>query len=243
MMPCKISKHFYKVYGHHLCIFVVAAKKGSYVAQVGLELPVLLRIIFPCARITRTYYPTQQGLFEKRLSMCVNSWVQDILLLKPSDEVKGMKYRHMSPTLMTLPMYIIVSKSFILPNIICRAWNDLLCCIVQQIMMRKKCKCLFQHRCISPPPPNTFHPYLIDSMETKGQLYRHICNKLKFLVCLKQQFASEKKQKNLEISLIIMTDITREYDGDCNASLLSLLTPLERNNIFMLFRFAIYLET
>lgn len=99
---------------------------------------------------------------------------------------------------------------------------------------------------------NTFNPHLIDSMETEGQLYRHICNKLKFLVCLKQQFASEKTE-TLESSLImtdvtseltlIMTDMTRECDRDCNVSVLSLLTPLERNDIFMLFRFPIYSET
>lgn len=44
-------------------------------------------------------------------------------------------------------------------------------------------------------PLNTFNPHLIESVETEGQQYRHICNKLKFLVCLKQQFASEKNNR------------------------------------------------
>lgn len=59
-MPKKVSKHFHKVYGYHLCIFVDAAKKGSHVVWVGLEFPTLLRITFSHARITRMDHSTSR---------------------------------------------------------------------------------------------------------------------------------------------------------------------------------------
>lgn len=86
-----------------LCIFVVAAKKGSWIPYVAKD-------DLPKCKDYRNVSPYPEGFFVVVIIVCLsfekllskvspNSWVQVILMLKPSE---GWNSRHMSPYLETL---------------------------------------------------------------------------------------------------------------------------------------------